>query len=65
MLKLKHILKDKVHYQISSANNHTWRLIQILDNDNDAEEVVLRVQGIISCKTLPPIKHPFHMYVIR
>jgi hypothetical protein len=44
----------------SSDRNRTWRLIQVID-DNNAEEVVLRIQGIICSKTLPPINHPFRV----
>jgi hypothetical protein len=39
-----------------------WRLIHGLDTDH-AEEVVLRMQGVMCHKTLPPIKYPFQMYV--
>ena len=49
----------KIH---SSDGNRTWRLIREVD-ENNAEEVVLRVQGIICSKTLPPIRFPFHMFV--
>ena len=44
----------------TSDGNRTWRLIQVID-DNNAEEVVLRIQGIICSKTLPPINHPFRV----
>lgn len=58
------LLQDNTPFPISSIDgNRTWRLTRTLDTDNNAEEVVLRVQGIICGKTLPPIKFPFHMYV--
>lgn len=44
----------------TSDGNRTWRLIQVIDEDN-AEEVVLRVQGVICSKALPPINHSFHV----
>ena len=44
---------------LSSDKNRTWRLVQV--KDDEAEEAVLCVQGVICSKTMPPIKYPFHM----
>ena len=44
----------------TSDGNRTWRLIQVID-DNNAEEVVLHIQGVICSKALPPIDHPFRV----
>ncbi len=35
------------------------------DGGDEVEEVVLRVQGIVTKRELPPIVKPFSMYVMR
>jgi hypothetical protein len=40
-----------------------WKLVRIEQNTQEHEEVVLRIQGIICDKSIPPIKRPFEMYV--
>jgi hypothetical protein len=41
--------------------SHKWKLGAQEDGDVEAEEVVLRVQGIICNQDLPPIQKPFKM----
>ncbi|KDR84705.1 hypothetical protein GALMADRAFT_53198, partial [Galerina marginata CBS 339.88] len=52
-------IKDQV--QVTPLEqNKIWKLIRSLSNE-DAEEVVLRVQGVLSQKSLPPISQPFNI----
>jgi hypothetical protein len=39
----------------------SWKLTKEIDDDGTHEEIVLRVQGIISLRNLPPISKPQHM----
>jgi hypothetical protein len=39
----------------------SWKLIRKDDEDGIFEEIVLRVQGILCGKSLPPIRKPVHM----
>jgi hypothetical protein len=43
------------------AVGENWKLSAQEDNDVEAEEVVLRVQGIICNRDLPPIQRPFEV----
>lgn len=47
----------------SMEKPHCWKLVRIEQNTQEHEEVVLRIQGIICDKSIPPIKRPFEMYV--
>lgn len=43
------------------AVSQNWKLSAQGDNNVEAEEVVLRVQGIICNRDLPPIQRPFEV----
>ena len=43
------------------AASQNWKLGTQENKDVDPEEVVLRVQGIICNRDLPPIQRPFEM----
>jgi hypothetical protein len=60
MKRYKDVGMKNLSQVATSDGNRTWRLIQVIDNNN-AEEVVLRIQGIICSKVLPPINHPFRV----
>jgi hypothetical protein len=40
---------------------HSWKLTKVIDGDGNAEEIVLRLHGIVSKRELPPIKKPMRM----
>ena len=43
--------------------NRSWKLGAQEQEDSETGEVVLRIQGIVCNRDLPPIKKPFRMYV--
>jgi hypothetical protein len=43
------------------AVSQNWKLGTREDGDEEAEEVILRVQGIICNRDLPPIQRPFQV----
>ena len=43
------------------AVSQNWKLGTQKDGDVEAEEVILRVQGIICNRDLPPIQRPYKM----
>ena len=38
-----------------------WKMSQPIDEDSNREEMVLRLQGILCKKDLPPLKKPIKM----
>ena len=42
--------------------NRCWKLGVQQSEDSEIEEVILRVQGIMCNRELPPIRKPFKMY---
>lgn len=46
---------------MAMAASQKWKLGTRKDGDEEAEEVVLRVQGIICHRNLPPIQKPFEV----
>jgi len=46
---------------MAMAGSHNWKFGTQEDGDEEAEEVVLRIQGIICSRELPPIQKPFKM----
>ena len=46
------------------GGNRCWRLGLQESEDSEIEEVVLRIQGVVCNRDLPPIRSPFKMYVI-
>jgi hypothetical protein len=44
--------------------NRSWKLGIQESEESEIEEVVLRIQGLVCKKELPPIRHPFEMYVL-
>ncbi len=42
----------------------SWKLGIREREDSEIEEVVLRIQGVVCNRELPPIQRPFEMYVI-
>ncbi|KDR65698.1 hypothetical protein GALMADRAFT_148469 [Galerina marginata CBS 339.88] len=52
-------IKDKVQVTYLEQSK-TWKLIRALDH-NHAEEVVLRLQGVLCQKSLPPISQTFQI----
>jgi hypothetical protein len=47
----------------SMEKPHCWKLVRIEQNTQEHEEVVLRIQGILCDKSMPPIRRQFEMYV--
>ena len=46
------------------GGDRCWKLgIQELE-DSETEEVILRIQGIVCNRDLPPIRSPFKVYVL-
>jgi hypothetical protein len=45
------------------ANHRCWKLGVQETEDSEVEEVVLRFQGIVCNRELPPIRRPFKVYV--
>ena len=50
---------------MAMAGSQNWKFGTQEDGDVEAEEVVLRLQGIICNRDLPPIQRPFRVWVIR
>jgi len=46
---------------MAMAGSHNWKFGTQEDGDEEAEEVVLRIQGVICSRELPPIQKPFKM----
>jgi hypothetical protein len=47
------------------GSNRCWKLGVQESEDSEIEEVVLRVQGIVCNRELPPIRRPFKVYVFN
>lgn len=48
---------------MATGGNRCWKLgIQELE-DSEIEEVLLRIQGVVCNRELPPIRKPFKVYV--
>ena len=48
----------------TGANHRCWKLGVQETEDSEMEEVVLRFQGIVCNRELPPIRRPFKVYVL-
>ena len=46
------------------GGNRCWKLGIQECEDSETEEVILRIQGIVCNRELPPIRSPFKMYVL-
>ena len=46
------------------GGNRCWKLGVQNSEDTEIEEVILRVQGIVCNRELPPIRKPFKVYVL-
>ena len=53
--------KEYLQADMAVAVSQNWKLGTQENKDVDPEEVVLRVQGIICNRDLPPIQRPFEM----
>jgi hypothetical protein len=45
------------------GGNGSWKLGVQESEDSEIEEVLLRIQGVVCNRELPPIRFPFKMYV--
>lgn len=50
-----------IHRPMAKAASQNWKLASKEKDNEEAEEVILRVQGIICNQDLPPIERPFEM----
>jgi len=48
---------------MTTDENRSWKLGTQEHEDSETEEVVLRIQGVVCNRDLPPIKKPLRMYV--
>ena len=48
---------------METSGNRCWKLGIQESEDSEIEEVVLRMQGIVCNRELPPIRKPFKVYV--
>jgi hypothetical protein len=48
---------------METGANRCWKLGVQEFEDSETEEVVLRIQGIVCNRELPPIRRPFKVYV--
>jgi hypothetical protein len=48
---------------MEAGGNQSWKLGVHEFEDSDIEEVVLRIQGVVCNRELPPIRSPFKLYV--
>lgn len=46
------------------GGNRSWKLGIQESEDSETEEVVLRIQGVVCNRELPPIRRPFKVYVL-
>ena len=46
------------------GGNGCWKLGVRESEDSEIEEVVLRIQGVVCNRELPPIRSPFKVYVL-
>jgi hypothetical protein len=49
---------------METGSNQSWKLGIKEDEDSETEEVVLRIQGVVCHRELPPIRCPFRVYVL-
>jgi hypothetical protein len=56
-------IKELCRPMVAGANQ-CWKLGVQESEDSEIEEVVLRIQGIVSNRELPPIRRPFKVYVL-
>jgi hypothetical protein len=49
---------------METADNRSWKLGVQEQEDSEIEEVVLRIQGIVCSRELPPIRRPFKVFVL-
>jgi hypothetical protein len=49
---------------MESGGNRCWKLGVQDSEDSEIEEVVLRLQGLVCKRELPPIRRPFEVYVL-
>jgi len=49
---------------METGGNRSWKLGVQESEDSEIEEVVLRIQGIVCNRELPPIRRPFKVYVL-
>ena len=47
---------------MEAGANRSWKLGVQESEDSEMEEVILRVQGIMCNRELPPIRRPFKVY---
>lgn len=45
------------------GGNRSWKLGVQEHEDTEIEEVVLRIQGVVCNRELPPIRRPFKVFV--
>lgn len=48
---------------METGGNRSWKLGIQDSEDSEIEEVVLRIQGIVCNRELPPIRRPYKVYV--
>jgi hypothetical protein len=48
---------------VATESNRCWKLGFQETEDSEIDEVVLRIQGIVCNRELPPIRAPFKVYV--
>jgi len=46
------------------GGNRSWKLGVQDSEESEIEEAILRVQGIVCNRELPPIRKPFKVYVL-
>lgn len=46
------------------GGNGCWKLGVQEFEDSEIEEVILRIQGVVCHRELPPIRSPFKVYVL-
>ena len=49
---------------MESGGNRCWKLCVKESEESEMEEVVLRIQGVVCNRELPPIRKPFKVYVL-
>jgi hypothetical protein len=49
---------------MATEGSRSWKLGVQDSEDSEVEEVVLRIQGVMCNRELPPIRKPFKVYVL-
>jgi hypothetical protein len=49
---------------METGGNRCWKLGVLETEDSEIEEIVLRIQGIVCNRELPPIRKPFKVYAL-